>query len=445
MRILLLLLVCSLAFAANTTVTDTVYDSGLNPVRGKLYITPSQTWTCSGGEPVYPREREITVASTGVFTVSLCPTDTATPTGVYYTARFVLSNSRTVLETWTVPTSGSPIGLSAVRVNDPPAAGVSTYLTSLNGLTPPVQLFARVNDTNVNLAWSSATATHTLTASWAGQLSALRGGTGDDTSAVTGVTLITAGNWTYVAAASDLSGWPSGLDMTELGYVNGVTSAIQTQIDAKAASSALSNYLPLAGGTMTGSLLLVPASGAYALDLQKSGSSGTLRVYDQTAVTGATRVVIRQGADQCGAVTDLLLATDATSQIAGWDCNGSPFVRNASDSYKKTGVMSGTQGYISSSDKQLLWCSGTDIDACGALDLGLSRNAAGVVEVNNGTPGQYRDTKLRSPQVTANTETTCDLTVRGTMVMVQGGAGIADTWRICGKSAADIYDWRPMF
>ena len=40
----------------------------------------------------------------------------------------------------------------------------------------------------------------------------------------------------------------------ELGYVHGVTSAIQTQLNSKANASALASYLPLSGGTMTGTL-----------------------------------------------------------------------------------------------------------------------------------------------------------------------------------------------
>ena len=36
---------------------------------------------------------------------------------------------------------------------------------------------------------------------------------------------------------ADLSDWPAGLDATELSYVNGVTSAIQTQLNGKAASA----------------------------------------------------------------------------------------------------------------------------------------------------------------------------------------------------------------
>ena len=41
----------------------------------------------------------------------------------------------------------------------------------------------------------------------------------------------------------------------ELGYVHGVTSNIQTQLNGKANASALSAYLPLAGGTLTGHLI----------------------------------------------------------------------------------------------------------------------------------------------------------------------------------------------
>jgi hypothetical protein len=49
---------------------------------------------------------------------------------------------------------------------------------------------------------------------------------------------------------SQLSDWPAGLTITELGYLDGVTSAIQAQLDAKASSSALTSGL--AGKSDTG-------------------------------------------------------------------------------------------------------------------------------------------------------------------------------------------------
>ncbi len=63
----------------------------------------------------------------------------------------------------------------------------------------------------------------------------------------------------------------SGVSSTEIGYLDGVTSAIQTQLNAKAADSALSSLsttvdgkLNLSGGTLTGALTL---SGAPSSDL----------------------------------------------------------------------------------------------------------------------------------------------------------------------------------
>lgn len=47
------------------------------------------------------------------------------------------------------------------------------------------------------------------------------------------------------------------------------------------------------------------------------------------------------------------------------------------------------------------------------------------------------------PVWAGGTEGTCDSAAgnRGRIVMVQGGGGVADTFRICGKSAADAYSW----
>lgn len=63
---------------------------------------------------------------------------------------------------------------------------------------------------------------------------------------------------------------------TEVSYLDGVTSAIQTQIDAKlATATAASTYLPLAGGIMTG-----PITGTSNIIEQRNASNAqTLRVY----------------------------------------------------------------------------------------------------------------------------------------------------------------------
>ena len=61
--------------------------------------------------------------------------------------------------------------------------------------------------------------------------------------------------------------------LTELAYVKGVTSAIQTQLNAKASSSALSGYLPLTGGTLTGALGGTSATFSDTVTINKTGAS----------------------------------------------------------------------------------------------------------------------------------------------------------------------------
>ena len=45
----------------------------------------------------------------------------------------------------------------------------------------------------------------------------------------------------------------------------------------------------------------------------------------------------------------------------------------------------------------------------------------------------------------STTEATCASGTRGQVVMVHGGAGVADTFRICRKDAADVYAWTALY
>lgn len=55
------------------------------------------------------------------------------------------------------------------------------------------------------------------------------------------------------------------------------------------------------------------------------------------------------------------------------------------------------------------------------------------------------DSLQRSVQLTGGVEPTCNAAARGTLWMVQGGAGVADTVKVCTKDAADAYGWRALF
>lgn len=81
-------------------------------------------------------------------------------------------------------------------------------------------------------------------------------------------------------------------------------------------------------------------------------------------------------------------------------------------------------------------------------DVGLARPAAGILNINDGQGAgstTYRDLRLRKQQFTTDTEPTCNATNRGYVVLVAGGAGVADTFRVCTKDAADAYAYRALF
>lgn len=100
---------------------------------------------------------------------------------------------------------------------------------------------------------------------------------GKQASITGGASTITSSNLTASRAlVSNTSGKVvvSAVTSTELGYLDGVTSNIQTQLNNKANSSQLSNYLPLSGGTLTGDLTLSDGSLVFEPDGTMLSSSG---------------------------------------------------------------------------------------------------------------------------------------------------------------------------
>jgi hypothetical protein len=137
----------------------------------------------------------------------------------------------------------------------------------------------------------------------------------------------------------------------------------------------------LVGGTTDGN---------FRFDIQSSGSSGTSRCYDQTAVTGSTLCVVRAGAGQSGnlqewqnnAGTNLnfITATGAYSAAGYIISVGGAAANQIGLNYRSGAELNFTSTGLAT------WTSGTDITA--ATDLAIGRNAAGILELNNGTAGQ---------------------------------------------------------
>jgi hypothetical protein len=98
---------------------------------------------------------------------------------------------------------------------------------------------------------------------------------------------------------------PSTVDATELGYLDGVTSAIQTQLDAKTAKSTLTTTgdiyyasaanTPARLGIGTASQLLAVNSGATAPEWVAAPSSGGMTLLSTTTLSGATTTITVTG------------------------------------------------------------------------------------------------------------------------------------------------------
>ena len=242
--------------------------------------------------------------------------------------------------------------------------------------------------------------------------------------------------------------------------------------------------------------------------------TGTLHVYDPTATTGATTLIIRTGAGQGSAYQLAIYATDGSTPYHYWSGADYKFLGSISDIGNKTGMLTSV-GFRLANDRKVTWSS--DTAQYGTSDIGLSRAFAGVLEVNNGTALSLRDLNVRtlSGGWTAGTEGGCNtytdlvvdgtlntkvtsasynfvaadvgswlditaggawtggryvivsvaanaatlasspaavnsttgtfITGRGKIVNVEGGAGVADTLRFCGKGADNAMAWRALY
>lgn len=190
----------------------------------------------------------------------------------------------------------------------------------------------------------------------------------------------------------------------------------------------------------TGNVLVGGTSDAnYRLDVQNSGSAGTLRVFDQTASTGLTRAFLRAGAAQVSSLIDLLDFQDNSGGfIAGFDYKGGLSTRDIVTSQDGSNVGSALTGAVGdglniSSTKRICWSSTTIW--YGVNDTCIARPSAGVVEINNATTGHRYSTSLQAGGALFfdNTPTT-----GLTQITFQAGAAQTspgtDFWRILNNA-----------
>ena len=119
---------------------------------------------------------------------------------------------------------------------------------------------------------------------------------------------------TTAAELNKLDGTPAGLTATELGYVDGVTSSIQTQLDAKATTTVVNTKAPIASPTFTGTPAVPTASASTNTTQAASTAYVTTAIANLADSAPATLNTLNELAAALG--DDANFSTTVTNSIA---------------------------------------------------------------------------------------------------------------------------------
>lgn len=190
---------------ASTTVSDTVFRADGTPAQGTLIIT-WPAFITSGGAAIAAGTLDVTLGTNGALSVALTPNTGANPAGAYYTVVYQLDDGTSKTEYWLVPTT-SPADLAQVRTI--PGSGTAAQPVSMQYVN--TELATKANDNAV--VHLSGTET------------------------VTGL--------------KSFSVSPNVPTPVNTGDV-----ANKAYVDTSVGNVGAGNFLPVAGGTMTGTLTL---------------------------------------------------------------------------------------------------------------------------------------------------------------------------------------------
>ncbi|HEX8812224.1 MAG TPA: hypothetical protein VF742_09560, partial [Terracidiphilus sp.] len=186
-----------------TTVQDTVYLANGRPASGTVQISwPS--FTTAAGNAVAAGSTSVAIGADGFLSVNLAPNAGSTPSGLYYTVTYNLSDGSAHNEYWTVP-AAAQVTIGQIRAQ----------------LMPAVQAVQSVNKSYVDQAIQQA-------------------------------------------VASDLS--TNGGNLTGPLYLSGDPTTPTQAADKHYVDAQFANALPLAGGAATGPLTATQLGGAWQVD-----------------------------------------------------------------------------------------------------------------------------------------------------------------------------------
>jgi hypothetical protein len=263
---------------------------------------------------------------------------------------------------------------------------------------------------------------------------------------------------TFIGTVSGITaamvGAPSGS-----GTSSGTNTGDQDLSSYLTSSSAASTYLPLAGGTLTG-----PITGTSDIIEQRRGLNSQIFDLFETYTSGSDNGKLRLKATSAGHQIGSARSTSGSAralQLGHFAANGTFTSAISIDTAGAPTFVGGI--LLGSSTNQILLESGptmfatsrttafisagqktastkyigwsVDADTRNAVDTAFSRNAAGVVEVNNGTAGTFRDFIVRNLRMSAPTLVPASAAATGSEGQIAWDSGFiyvctaANTWK----------------
>lgn len=224
----------------------------------------------------------------------------------------------------------------------------------------------------------------------------------------------------------------SGTTATSGCIAGGVLRSISNLVDCSAGLTYVSNVL-----TVDSSAIIPTISGSTA-------ANGDITINGTTSATKTTSFVVLQATG--GFVGIGAPAPNARLEVNDVTTNANGLGQIAAFSSEAAAIdMGGKVDFGGNySGGQAVWAGigglkeSSGVDYAGYL-LFRTRPSGGSMTV------RARISSVGGIQLLTGTKPACNSSTRGTLYYVAGGAGVADTYEVCVKDAADAYAWATIF
>lgn len=321
---------------------------------GVAYFVGGALGTPASGTATNLTGLPLTTGVTGILPVANGGTGTATPA-------LVAGTNVTITGTWPNQTINSSGGGGAQVVENIATGSAYTLVTgddnkikrAVDAAAQTINITTAFNGKTVDIVWLAGAGTVTLDANTGVNLNGLGDGVNIVLSQAAGaVKLIPSGTntWDVMGSIGDLvaadltdvtataaelnklAGTPAGLTATELGYMDGVTSSVQTQLGTKAAAAqtfAVSFAIDTVANQDYMFAIKLPFAGTIINTISKctSGTATATFKVNTTTIGGTANSVSSTEQDQAHAATNTWVSGDdlVVTMSANSSCIGAIF------------------------------------------------------------------------------------------------------------------------